>query len=78
MGVYTRTERWWNGRPVYVNTEGNLLFQGFADDGWLFGDSFGWKAFWGSQTRHSPANEDSWTWGDFNHLGGDVTVTASD
>ena len=77
MGVYTRTERWFNGRPVYVNTEGNLLYQGFRD-GWLFGDELGWAAWWGSRTRHSPADEDSWTWGDFNHLGGDVTVTASD
>ena len=79
LGVYTRTERWFNGRPVYVNTEGNLLYQGFRD-GWLFGDEVGWAVgnWRGSRGRHSPADEDNWTWGPLVNLAGDVTVTASD
>merc|ERR1712227_59065 len=32
LGVFTRTDRWWRGRPVYTNTEGRLLHQGNVDN----------------------------------------------
>ena len=30
LGVYNKTERWWSGRPVYVNTHGRFLFHTFT------------------------------------------------
>ena len=59
-GVFTRTERWWRGRPVYVNKEGRLLYHSATDEGWVIGHSLGKIVLRGSQARHSPANEDYW------------------
>ena len=33
LGVFTRTQRWWAGRPVYTNTQGRLLHRGSRDNG---------------------------------------------
>ena len=62
LGVFTKTQpqRWWNGRPVYVNTEGRLLHLGNADDGWMIGDKLGYRALSGSRAHISPIDEDSW------------------
>ena len=38
QGVFTKTERWWRGRPVYVNTEGQLLHHGGT---WDIGSKLG-------------------------------------
>ena len=76
LGVFTRTERWWLGRPVYVNTEEVFLYHGSGDDGWVIGGPFNRGVLKGSRARHSPATEDSWR----NSAGkpASVTVTGSD
>ena len=33
FGEFTRTQRWWWGRPVYTNTQGRLLHRGSRDNG---------------------------------------------
>ena len=79
LGVFTRTQRWWNGMPVYVNTEGRLLHHGNNDSGWMIGDKLGYKALRGSWARHSPASEDNWRyWTGSEHKPAFVTVTGSD
>ena len=60
LGVFTRTERWWNGRPVFVNTHGVLLHHGDGDDGWVIGYKLGYSALRGSWAHHSPTRERSW------------------
>ena len=60
LGVFTRTQRWSLGRPVYVNTAGNLLHHGPGFHGWVIGPTFGMGFLSGSQARQSPASEDNW------------------
>ena len=60
QGLFTRTVRWWAGRPVYTNTEGRFLYHAAGDWGWTIGDTLGKAALRGSQARHSPASEDNW------------------
>ena len=78
FGVFTRTERWWRGRPVYVNTEGRLLHQG-SDYGWSIGNKLGWTNMRGSRARDSPSDENSWRyWNGSEFIPASVNVTASD
>ena len=60
LGVFTRTERWWRGRPVYVNTEGRLLYHGADDDGWGFSFFLDDSKLKGSRGYLSPDDEDNW------------------
>ena len=78
-GVFTRTKRWWLGRPVYTNTQGELLYHGPGDCGWTIGDTLDRSALRGSRARDSPVTEDSWRY----YTGTEwkpasVTVTGSD
>ena len=77
LGVFTRTERWWNGRPVFVNTQGRLLHHGADDYGWVIGCKLGgYKALSGSRAHHSPASERSWTyWTGSEWRPASITVT---
>ena len=63
-GVFTRTERWWHGRPVYTNTQGRLLHHGPGDNGWMTAPTLGKRALSGSQSHHSPAAQPLRTAGD--------------
>ena len=80
LGVFTKTQRWWFGRPMYVNKVGQLLYQGAKDFGWVIGPESGhYAALRGSRARHSPTEEDSWrywTWSEWKPAS--VTVTSSD
>ena len=58
-GVYNKTERWWAGRPVYVNMDGMLLYHDWS---WMIGDELGYTFLWGSQSHHSPDCERNWTY----------------
>ena len=79
QGVFTRTQRWWWGRPVYVNTEGKLLHHGAGDDGWLIGSKLGKYVLRGSRSHHSPVSETSWRyWTGSGTKPASVTVTGSD
>ena len=70
LGVFTKTERWWRGKPVYVNTEGSLLYHGANEDGWGIGPKkkyygqndwgFGFSKLKGSRGYLSPDDEDNW------------------
>ena len=62
LGVFTRTEMWWLGRPVYFNTKGRLLFHGHNDYGWLLSPDFGSTAIRGSRAYPSPVIEDNWSY----------------
>ena len=59
LGVFNKTERWWAGRPVYVNTEGRFLYH---IDSWMIADKLGFYSLRGSKPHHSPADERSWTY----------------
>ena len=77
LGVFNRTERWWWGRPVYINAEGLLLHHGSRDLGWMIGQSINDYFLRGSRSHHSPASEDTWTyWAGSELKPASVTVTA--
>jgi len=79
LGVFTRTQRWWRGRPVYTNTRGKLLHHGGGDAGWMIGGTLGRRGLTGSRAHHSPEGEDSWRyWTGSEWKPASVTVTASD
>jgi len=79
LGVFTRTQRWWLGRPVYTNPRGRLLHHGHGDYGWMIGSTLGSYSLRGSRARHSPASEDNWRyWTGSEDKPASVTVTASD
>ena len=60
LGSYIREQRWWNGRPVYANVYGMLLYHGPEDYGWVIGEKLGYSALRGSRARHSPDSEVNW------------------
>ena len=62
LGLFTRTERWWNGRPVFVNTHGRFLHHGFGSDGWMIGKKFRYGTLRGSQAHFSPESERNWSY----------------
>ena len=64
LGVFTRSDRWWLGRPVYINTEGRFLFHGPYKDGWSIGEKLGRRGLCGSQAHHSPDAERNWRYYD--------------
>ena len=83
LGVFTKTKRWWWGRPIYVNKRGQLLHHGLntkgVTDSWQIGEKLGTKALTGSRAHHSPVNEDRWRY----YTGSEwkmasVTVTGSE
>ena len=79
QGVYTKTQRWWFGRPVYINTEGVFLYHGGAGDGWTMSDTLGTRRLWGSQARDSPVSEKRWKyWTKSESKSASITVTGSD
>ena len=57
LGVFYKTERWWSGRPVYVNSKGMLLY---GDADWIIGPELGSYILRGSRSYHSPASENRW------------------
>ena len=75
LGVFNRTERWWDGRPVYINTWGMFLYHGPRDFGWVIGE-LGKYVLRGTRARQSPADED--TWGFVDGSVAPITVTGSD
>ena len=78
LGVFTRTQRWWEGRPVYTRLDA-LLYHGAEDDGWVIAPIFGYAALKGSKARHSPVEEDSWRyWNGSEWKPASVKVTGSD
>ena len=79
LGVFTRTQGWWLGRPVYTNAQGMFLHHGNGDDGWMIGEALGKRVLSGSRAHHSPVSEDSWRyWTGSEWKPASVTVTASD
>ena len=81
QGVFSRTERWWYGRPVYVNTVGMFLYHSARDWGWVIGGPLGYNKLRGSRAHHSPVSEDSWkyyTGPGSGYKPASVTVTGSD
>ena len=78
LGVFTRTDRWWRGKPVYVNKNGQLLYHGVNDDGWGIGPKFGNSGLKGSRAHHSPDDEDNWRyWTGSAWVPASVTVKCS-
>ena len=59
LGVYNKTERWWEGMPVYINTQGGLLYHNFN---WMIGPELGSYVMQGSWSHQSPVCEKSWTY----------------
>ena len=79
LGIFTQTQRWWEGKPVYTNTQGCFLHQGGIDFGWMIGRALGRYVLRGSRARDSPSTEDSWRyWTESGDKPASVTVTGSD
>ena len=60
LGVFNMTERWWAGRPVYVNTKGVFLYHGI--ESWMIADELGYYVLRGSISYLSPVYERRWTY----------------
>ena len=60
LGVFNKTERWWAGRPVYMNTQGHFLYHSFQS--WMIGHKLGYYTLMGSKSYKSPADVKSWTY----------------
>ena len=78
QGVFTRTDRWWLGRPVYDNTQGRLLYHGAAADGWVIGSKLGYNVLRGYEGAHvSPVSQSNWKYYVNQHYEpANVTVTS--
>ena len=63
LGEFSRTEMWWNGKPVFTNSQGWLLYQSPAQ-GWYVGDKLGRAGLRGSMAHHCPSREKNWTYWD--------------
>ena len=67
------------GREASVYTEGELLYHGSDDKGWLIANKLGYSALRGSRARHSPEGENSWRYfTGSEYKSASVTVTGSD
>ena len=78
LGVFSRSERWWNGRPVYTNIRGRFLYHHGVGYGWVIGYKFDRRALAGSRSYHSPESEDRWRyWTGSEWKPASATVTAS-
>ena len=60
LGVFTKTNVWWNGRPVYKSSKGKVLHHGHGGKGWMIGPELGFYEFIGSRSHHSPVSEQNW------------------
>ena len=58
LGEFSRTEMWWNGRPVFRNSQGQLLKQSGKE--WDVGPNLGRAGLRGSMTHHCPGSEKKW------------------
>ena len=58
LGEFSRTEMWWNGRPVFRNSQGQLLKQSGKE--WDVGPNLGRAGLRGSMTHPCPGSEKKW------------------
>ena len=78
LGQFTRTQRWWRGRPVYTNTQGRLLYHSAGYEGWVIGPALGFSVLRGSQSHMNPSLETTWTyWTGTERKPASVTVTGT-
>ncbi len=68
LGVFNKTERWWAGRPVYVNTNGHFLYHGLQS--WIIGHKLGYQTLRGSKSYKGPADVKNWTYTEVTTYGG--------
>ena len=72
QGEFSRTEMWWNGRPVFRNSQGQLLHQS-PEQGWSVGAKLGFACISGSMTHDCPASEKKWNfWDETQYLSAKV------
>ena len=74
LGEFSRTNRWWLGKPVFRNRQGRLLHQ--SGKGWDVGPDLVLSCLQGSMTHHCPAKEENWThyWDGKNDEPASVTI----
>ena len=66
LGEFTLTDRWWRGRPTFINSKGRILYHGDGSDGWTIGNKFGkyvLRGFEGAQ-HDCPASQKNWKYWD--------------
>ena len=63
LGEFSRTKMWWNGKPVFTNSQGRLLHQSHAQ-GWIVGPRLGKAGLNGSMAHNCPSREENWTYWD--------------
>ena len=74
LGEFSRTEMWWNGKPVFRNSHGQLLHQS-NNQGWIVGVKLGKVLLAGSMAHHCPGSEKKWTfWDGTNDIPASVKI----
>ena len=58
LSVFNKTERWWSGRPIYVNDQGDFLYH---ESRWTIGTELGYYSLQGTKSYQSPVCEKSWS-----------------
>ena len=63
LGEFSRTKMWWNGKPVFRNSQGRLLHQS-PGQGWSVGVKLALAGLTGSMACHCPTIEENWEYAD--------------
>ena len=64
LGVFSFTDRWWNGRPLLTNSNGRLMYHGNQDYGWLLSSDLDNNVIRGTMSHLSPEREKNWLYWD--------------
>jgi len=58
LGTFSKTEKWWNGQPVWRNDESGYYLH--SGSGWSVGYEIGYYAIKSSSTPMNPADAHTW------------------
>ena len=86
LGMFTSSERFLAGKPVYINSWGMVLYRGHDHRSWMIGKTVsempvlrGSRMVSNNQNPHRPESEDTWIyWTGSQWKPASVTVTATE
>ena len=64
LGVFSFADKWWNGRPLLINSNGRLMYHGNQDYGWLLSSDLDNNVIRGTMSHLSPEREKNWLYWD--------------
>ena len=73
LGIFNKTERWWNGRPIYENTNGYSLYH--DSYGWSISKKIGERTQYGTYGTLEHSNEWNY-WNGSEYKVASVTVSS--